>query len=929
MRQIVHSLLFIALLGLSAVELEAQQESVLTDTNPGDSTVRSAAADSVLAAAFATTMRVPVPMHGSAHSHGDLTLQSPWRPRLGLVLSGGGARGLAQIGVLRALEEAGIRPDFIVGTSIGSVVGGLYAAGYNARRLEKAVHGIDWSYAMRLSNEADRRLLPVDQKPLSDYSILTLRFDGLLPVLPQSVSNGQRLTNLLNELTLQGLYHSTDFDSLGIPFRAVATDLHSGRSIVLGKGSLAECLRASSTLPVMYSAVARDSMLLVDGGLRANIPVSVAVDAGCDMIVAVNTTSPYRDAEELTNALQIIDQVFNVVMIPQNEGQLAQAHMVITPELNGIDGTDFMKVDSLIALGYAAGRAAARELRDRLFAAAASRMPRPVAQLQRYQMRPGPAYHLEDPWFTDTHSLDEVYRKAVQLSHDGRYAHVEVVLDEDGSAEISTEPALVIKAIEVLGSTLITESAIAGLEGRWIGQPITPDLEREIAEYILEDYRDRGYSLVRVDSVFIGAPGLVRLWIHEGVVDEITVSGNARTNPVVILREIPISAGDIFRMSEMKRGMGNLLALDLFHHVAYDIEENGNGTRMVIRVVERASQELKAGVLIDNERNAQIGLLLRDANFLGSGTEVSASFFSGMSNREYGLDYRTNRLFYTPFSAHLSGYYGFRDYNNFEDVTGLSPRRFAREVTYMYRRIALGTAASIGLDVARFGTLRGTLRYEKQTIRTSEIRRVYAEPISEEHTLVELGLSSTIDTQDRYPYPRQGILLEAEYTSAQTALGSGVAFTRLTLGYEFFVPMIPDILVVHPRFLFGYGDKTMPRTEEFHLGGLYSFVGMRENEYNGRQIALFSAEIRYTLPLQLVYDTYVSLRYDLGRTWENPELIKLEDLRHGIGLQIGLDTPIGPADFGFGHSFYFLRENAETPVRFGPLNLYFSIGTRL
>ncbi|MBR9977365.1 MAG: patatin-like phospholipase family protein, partial [Bacteroidetes bacterium] len=302
------------------------------------------------------SFRSAVPMRTVITAQNKEGVRSPWQPHLGLVLSGGGARGLAQIGLLRALEEAGIRPDLIVGTSIGSIIGGLYASGYNARRLQHTIRDIEWNKIMRMHDAADRNFLSLDHKPISDRSILTLRFDGLQPILPQAVSNGQRLTNLLNELTLQALYHADDFDHLGIPFRAVATDLHSGKSVTLSSGGLAECMRASSTLPVMYSPVVRDSLLLVDGGLLANIPVNVARAEGCEYILAVNTTSPLRDSDQLNTAFDVIDQVFNIVMIPPGEEQLAQADMVIAPDLRHVDGMDFSIADSLIAIGYASAK---------------------------------------------------------------------------------------------------------------------------------------------------------------------------------------------------------------------------------------------------------------------------------------------------------------------------------------------------------------------------------------------------------------------------------------------------------------------------------------------------------------------------------------------------------------------------------------------
>ena len=165
---------------------------------------------------------VTVPTTGPLQPGDTISAARAGNPKIGLVLSGGGSRGIAQIGVLRALEEAGIAPDFIVGTSVGSIVGGLYASGYSPHRLEQVIRGVDWNNALQMSDEADRTTLAVDQKPVSDRSIFSLRFDGLQPVIPIAVSNGQRLTNTLNELALQGTTHARSFDDLHVSFRAVA-----------------------------------------------------------------------------------------------------------------------------------------------------------------------------------------------------------------------------------------------------------------------------------------------------------------------------------------------------------------------------------------------------------------------------------------------------------------------------------------------------------------------------------------------------------------------------------------------------------------------------------------------------------------------------------------------------------------------------------
>ncbi|MBN1448345.1 MAG: BamA/TamA family outer membrane protein, partial [Bacteroidetes bacterium] len=850
----------------------------------------------------------------------------PGLPTVGLVLSGGGARGLSQVGVLLALEEAGIRPDFVVGTSIGAIVGGLYASGYTPERLRRVIRDLDWQSIMQLTDEANRSALSVDQKPVSDRSILTLRLDGLQPMLPVAVSNGQRLTNVLNGLALQGIWLSTDFDNLMVPYRAVATDLLHGRRVVLSSGSLAEAMRASATIPVMYAAVARDSMLLVDGGIVSNFPIDVAEERGCDIIIAVNTVSPLRTPEQIGNPLETLDQVFNVMMREKFEEQTAGADFVIEPDLGTITGTQFELADSLISAGYTAGKRMAGVIRDSMISIAVRSMPRPAGRRSDIRVLCHFPICDGDDWFAQSQSLDDVLRKAMELNLRDDVRKVSYRFTDNGTMTLRIDTVHRIAAIEIIGSALLSEADIAGIETRWLRSPWTERTWIGMQRYILEDYRTKGYSLAEIDSISMSTDGLVRVHIREGRIGRIIIRGNTRTNRVVLLRELPLSEGEVFRIADLNRGMENIAALNLFHYVTFDIERNGGKANLIIRVVERPSQMLQTGLLVDNERNAQIGLLLRDANLFGSGTEAALSFFTGAENRRTALRYTTNRLFYTPFSLSVEGYYSFRDYNSYTEVDDLPDHRFAREVASVYRSIKYGGATSFGLYVERFGNLLGTLRYEQQQVRTDQLRLPTAEVFEEDQRIISIGIGSTIDTQDRYPYPQTGLFFTAEYVSAQTALGSDLAFSRLSASYELYIPLIENELVVHPRFMFGYGDKTMPRSEEFRIGGLYSFMGMRENEFNGRQIAVGSMEFRYRLPIDILFDSYLSARYDLGRTWANPELVRIQDLRHGAGLILGLDTPIGPADFSVGKSFYFLRSNPSTPIRWGSTVIAFSIG---
>ena len=207
---------------------------------------------------------------------------------------------------------------------------------------------------LSLSEEIKRTDLFIDQKLVDDRSFIAVRFEGLAPVLPSAFASGQRLTDFLSDKMLQALYHPfPDFDHLKIPFRAVATDLVSGRRVVMRDGSLAEALRASATVPLLFTPIERDGMRLVDGGLVANVPVDVARSADCDIVIAVNTTSGLRTADEMKAPWQTADQIMGIMMERVNERDLGSADYVVTPDIGRHSGSSFHGLDSLIRLGDA------------------------------------------------------------------------------------------------------------------------------------------------------------------------------------------------------------------------------------------------------------------------------------------------------------------------------------------------------------------------------------------------------------------------------------------------------------------------------------------------------------------------------------------------------------------------------------------------
>jgi NTE family protein len=293
------------------------------------------------------------------------------RPRVGLVLSGGGARGFAHVGILEVLEELRIPVDVIAGTSMGAVVGGLYAQGLSPRELVSVVEDIDWTTAF--DDKPPRRELSFRRKR-DDFDFLTnlrLYIKDWRIALPKGLIEGQKITNILGELTLPAAT-VRDFDELAIPFRAVASDANTGEAVILGDGSLALALRASMAIPGIFSPVRLDDRLLVDGGVSKNLPVDVARDLGADVIIAVDIGTSPADSAEVTSVFSIGGQTLTVLMYRNTREQielLGENDVLIQPDMAGITTASFESGRE----GIARGAAAAWEMTSRLTLLSVSR----------------------------------------------------------------------------------------------------------------------------------------------------------------------------------------------------------------------------------------------------------------------------------------------------------------------------------------------------------------------------------------------------------------------------------------------------------------------------------------------------------------------------------------------------------------------------
>lgn len=286
---------------------------------------------------------------------------SAQRKKVAVVLSGGGAKGIAHIGALKVIEEAGIPIDYVVGTSMGSIVGGLYSIGYDAAMLDSLARNEKWPFL--LSDQVLRKYMSLPERERSDRYLLTYPFaKNKEKRIPTGLIRGQNLGLLFAKLAIG--YEDADFSKFPIPFACVASDVVNGKKVVLDKGSLPEAMRSSMAIPGVFTPVRKDSMLLVDGGIVDNFPTDIAKERGADIIIGVDVQSGYKTIDELNSVTDILGQIVDFFSVDEYDENVKLATVHIHPDLKGYTAADFNPVD--VDTFLIRGERAAREKWDDL-----------------------------------------------------------------------------------------------------------------------------------------------------------------------------------------------------------------------------------------------------------------------------------------------------------------------------------------------------------------------------------------------------------------------------------------------------------------------------------------------------------------------------------------------------------------------------------
>ncbi|NOZ08005.1 MAG: BamA/TamA family outer membrane protein [FCB group bacterium] len=296
------------------------------------------------------------------------------QPKIGLVLSGGGAKGFVHIGALKVIEEAGIHIDYIAGTSMGAFIGALYAVGYSPEQIQTAFLAQDWSRFQE--DKISRRNVSIINKDENDIFIRTFSVKGGKVELPPGLVAGQKLSVFINRLLwpAAGIQKFTRFP---IPFRCVTTNLVTGKAEVFDSGDLGEILRASMSLLTIFTPVEIDDKLLVDGGLVRNFPVSDVLDMGADVVVGVDVTAPLYTKKQLNSLPRIIDQSLSFQAVTSTQAQRLQCDILIAPDIRNYNMGSFSAAEELIRLGEREARKALPQLVQLMDSLGIERIKRP------------------------------------------------------------------------------------------------------------------------------------------------------------------------------------------------------------------------------------------------------------------------------------------------------------------------------------------------------------------------------------------------------------------------------------------------------------------------------------------------------------------------------------------------------------------------
>ncbi|MBN1292577.1 MAG: patatin-like phospholipase family protein [Candidatus Latescibacteria bacterium] len=824
------------------------------------------------------------------------------RPVIGLALSGGGARGIAHIGVLQALENMGIRIERIAGTSMGSIVGGLYAAGYSTEYLANTFENTDWGNY--LSSSPHRRSSYVSMKEVYDWPLFELRFDGFKAKIPSSLSSGQHFTSVLSWLCLGPTFECQgDFDKLHIPFRAISTNLNTGSKAILSHGSLARAIQASSTIPLLFTPVPWGNMLLVDGGIVDNLPVTVVREMGCDFVIASAVEESMHPVKDLDNAINIADNVTSIPMRNMTRLSKNLADFVISPDMDNFSSTDFDQIPEMIEQGRQAMLDAIPALKDTL-----DKMSSTFHKIELRSVKVSPKIDEQvvltelTPYLSFGKSIyyADIADGLEALWATGKYSSIIAVLDaERGLIELELNPIPVTIVIMINGRN---QDEIINKTLGITNDANKPLLIHDIIEQVdsnLRAVRSEGFSFAYISGTDISqSHDRMVITITVPQLTDIVIDKNIKSRNSLILREFDMKTGDTFDLNKVMTSVENLYGTNLFEWVYADVEQYDNGVRLYFHLSEKKLIVSRFGLRYDEFNHTKGRIALSKENVLGFGNRTLGTMQLGERTRLLLFEIQNDRIYKSYYTYSIKAYKNYRLRALFENHSHLSD----------YEDDRYGVIFSIGQQMDKLGN--AMLQFKSETLWLNMDPSLPLKGNKKE--LRSIVISSLIDSYDRYPFPQNGMLNQIYIETTAEILGGTEQFVKLFWGSSHYRTLARKHTFSGSFFL-GTADPSIPEIESFTLGGapsrlncydpessgshLYAdFIGLAPEEKFGNRLAVAATSYRLFIPKYFFFN----LIYSIGNVWQQSDKITSDSLLQSYGVKASFSSYGGPISIGWG-----------------------------
>ena len=744
------------------------------------------------------------------------------RPKIGLVLSGGGAKGFAHIGTLKMLDSLQISIDYIVGTSMGGIAGALYAIGYNGHDMENFVQRCDWKEIF--SDKPRRTELPYFVRKETGKYQLVFGLKGIKPVTPSGLIYGQKVSLLFSSLTFP-YENINDFDKLPIPFRCVAVDLVTGNQVVLKSGSLAKAMRATMAIPTIFSPVEWGDSLLIDGGFSNNLPINVVKEMGADIVIAVDVESPLKKRKRLNTALSILEQTIGLLGLEQRRKNEKLADIHIRPDLTGFTTGDFDndKIKKIVQRGIEAAQKNKNQF---------------VSLKKKHQL-----HRMEDPTIID---LANKHPRIYDLQITGHTALPFSFIYE----QLNTKPADSLN-LSILKGRIAEMKALGYFEK--ISYKIVPLSDNDIRLII--------YVKEKQKPLIFG----------------IRIDGNKTLPFSFIYQLLGIKPGTQLDTDILNRRIMEMYGLGYFEYIKYEIELMGeNKVLLKLKVKELPSQRLRVGLRYDDYHK-----LVGVVNVLGVNLFVPGLRFEN-ELQFAGFIKLNSKIYYPARTLNLPIYpfanFGFRDVpiNIFDCTTGDIVASYKDRSTHFGFGLGLLFAKSFNTEIEyqhEYMNITPNIAFPDPTIFPTW-----------KDKLRKLQISMTWDMLDDVLLPRSGYKISGYYEGSFNKLKSDLDYFYIwasaNIYHTFFRQHTARL------FMFCGTSRSSPIYKLLNLGKPEFFVGMEYDQLYGSQISILRFDYRYQYKKDVFFKLMANVAFNLKYNQPQVTVKPYDVTGFGVGVKL-------------------------------------------